>query len=72
MKEYASKKGWGKPDVWTPKNCLKLTKYGRDVAGVILCPCGEVARHSYEDGMRQAVEWAKGLHEADEAKARTA
>ncbi|MFP5223144.1 MAG: hypothetical protein ACLGSA_12710 [Acidobacteriota bacterium] len=67
VKEYASRKGWGKPEVWTPKNCLKLTKYGRDVAGVNLCGCGEVARHFDEDGFVQC----DACHELDESLGET-
>jgi hypothetical protein len=66
VKEYASRKGWGKPEVWTPKNCLKLTKYGRDVAGVILCTCGEVARHFDEDSAL-----CDSCHELDESLGET-
>lgn len=45
VKAYAGKKGWGKPEVWNTQRCLKLLKYGRDIAQVPMCSCGKPAKH---------------------------
>lgn len=43
--EHGSKKGWGKAEAWNRKTCEKALAYGREVAGVTLCACGQPARH---------------------------
>ena len=45
VKTYAGKKGWGKPETWNTRRCLKLLKYGRDMAKVLMCTCGKPAKH---------------------------
>lgn len=45
VKTYAGRKGWGKPENWNTQRCLKLLKYGRDIAQVPMCSCGKPAKH---------------------------
>lgn len=44
-----AKKGWGPSKDWNSKACQKALKYGRELAQVNLCACGEPAKHYPED-----------------------
>jgi len=48
--EHGSKKGWGKTEAWNKRTCEKALAYGREIAGVTLCACGQPAHHYPEDG----------------------
>jgi len=47
--EHAGKQDWGKPGSWNKRACEAALAYGRKLAGVVMCACGQPAHHYPED-----------------------
>lgn len=65
---YADSKGWGIPEKWNTKKCNDVLAWAREQAGVILCKCGQPAKHYDSDEGENAVALCEACYAKEQAR----